>query len=53
MDHTRADHMGMMATVINSLALADALEGLGVTVRVLKETTSYRLASVNLWGSLS
>ena len=34
MDRTRADHMGMMATVINSLALADALEGLGVTVRV-------------------
>ena len=34
MDHTRADHMGMMATVINSLALADALEGLGVEVRV-------------------
>ena len=27
MDRTRADHMGMMATVINSLALADALEG--------------------------
>ena len=34
MDRTRADHMGMMATVINSLALADALEGLGVSVRV-------------------
>jgi len=34
MNHTRADHMGMMATVINALALADALEGLGVTVRV-------------------
>ena len=34
MDRTRADQMGMMATVINSLALADALEGLGVTVRV-------------------
>ena len=34
MDRTRADHMGMLATVINSLALADALEGLGVTVRV-------------------
>ncbi len=34
MDHTRADHMGMMATVINSLALADALEGLEVPVRV-------------------
>ena len=34
MDRTRADHMGMMATVINSLALADALEGLEVPVRV-------------------
>lgn len=34
MDHTRADHMGMLATVINSLALADALESLGVSVRV-------------------
>ncbi len=34
MDRTRADHMGMLATVINSLALADALEQLGATVRV-------------------
>lgn len=34
MDRTRADHMGMLATVINSLALADALESLGVLVRV-------------------
>ncbi len=34
MDRTRADHMGMLATVINSLALADALESLGVVVRV-------------------
>ena len=34
MDRTRADHMGMLATVINSLALADNLEKLGVTVRV-------------------
>ena len=34
MDRTRADHMGMMATAINSLALADALEQLGCTVRV-------------------
>lgn len=34
MDRTRADHMGMLATVINSLALADALEQLGVDVRV-------------------
>ncbi|WP_156136412.1 UMP kinase [Candidatus Soleaferrea massiliensis] len=34
MDRTRADHMGMLATVINALALADALEALGVDVRV-------------------
>ena len=34
MDRTRADHMGMLATTINSLALADALEQLGVTARV-------------------
>jgi len=34
MDRTRADHMGMLATVINSLALCDALEQLGVAVRV-------------------
>ena len=34
MDRTRADHMGMLATVINSLAIADALEQLNVPVRV-------------------
>ena len=34
MDRTRADHMGMLGTVINALALADALEQLGVPVRV-------------------
>lgn len=34
MDRTRADHMGMLATTINALALADALEQLGVTARV-------------------
>ncbi|MBQ3817505.1 MAG: UMP kinase [Clostridia bacterium] len=34
MDRTRADHMGMLATTINSLALADTLEQLGVTARV-------------------
>ncbi len=34
MDRTRADHMGMLATVINALGLADALEQLGVPVRV-------------------
>lgn len=34
MDRTRADHMGMLATTINALALADALEQLGCDVRV-------------------
>lgn len=34
MDRTRADHMGMLATVINSLALADGLEQQGAVVRV-------------------
>lgn len=34
MDRTRADHMGMLATTINSLALADALEQLDCEVRV-------------------
>jgi uridylate kinase len=34
MDRTRADHMGMMATVLNCLALADQLENRGVDVRV-------------------
>jgi len=34
MDRTSADHMGMLATVINSLAMQDALEKQGVTTRV-------------------
>ena len=34
MDRTRADHMGMLATVINALGVGDALEQLGVDVRV-------------------
>ena len=34
MERTRADHMGMLATTINALALADVLEKAGVTVRV-------------------
>lgn len=34
MDRTRADHMGMLATTINALGVADALESLGVEVRV-------------------
>lgn len=34
MDRSTADHMGMLATVMNSLALQDALERLGATTRV-------------------
>lgn len=34
MDRTRADYMGMLATVINALALQDALEQRGVPTRV-------------------
>ena len=35
MDRVTGDHMGMLATVMNSLALQDALEALGVEVRVM------------------
>ena len=35
MDRTRADHMGMLATTINALAIQDSLEQLGVITRVL------------------
>jgi len=35
MDRVSADHMGMLATVINSLALQDALEKQGVFTRVM------------------
>ena len=34
MERTRADHMGMMATAMNCLAMADVLEQKGVDVRV-------------------
>jgi uridylate kinase len=35
MDRVAADHMGMLATVMNSLALQDALESLGLHARVM------------------
>ncbi len=34
MERSRADHMGMLATVMNSLALSDVFEQIGVPVRV-------------------
>ncbi len=44
MDRTRADHMGMLATVMNALALADSLEQIGVTVRVQTAITMQQVA---------
>lgn len=44
MDRTRADHMGMLATVINALGVADALEQLGVDVRVQTAMVMQQLA---------
>src|ERR1019366_5228138 len=35
MDRVTGDHMGMLATVINSLALSDALEQMGIPTRVM------------------
>jgi uridylate kinase len=35
MDRVTGDHMGMLATVINSLALSDALEQIGMQTRVM------------------
>jgi len=43
MDHATADYMGMLATVINGLALQDSLERAGVMTRVL---TAIPMASV-------
>lgn len=44
MDRTTADHMGMLATVINALALQDALEKNGVPTRVQTALTITRVA---------
>src|SRR5207237_8404214 len=44
MDRARADYMGMLATVINALALQDALESLGQPTRVQTPTPLGRAA---------
>jgi uridylate kinase len=44
MDRAHADYMGMLATVINSLALQDALESRGSRTRVLSAIEMERLA---------
>ena len=44
MDRASADYMGMLATVINALALQDALERAGVMTRVLSAITMQQIA---------
>jgi uridylate kinase len=44
MDRASADHMGMLATVINSLALQDALEKAGVFTRVMSAIEMHQIA---------
>ena len=44
MDRVTADYMGMLATVINGLALQDALEQLGVFTRVLSAISMQEVA---------
>ncbi|MDV6376686.1 UMP kinase [Sporosarcina sp. GW1-11] len=44
MDRTTADYMGMLATVMNSLALQDALEKLGAETRVMSSIDMRQVA---------
>lgn len=44
MDRVTGDHMGMLATVINSLALQDALEQIGVHTRVMTAIQMHQVA---------
>jgi uridylate kinase len=44
MDRASADHMGMLATVINSLALQDAMERIGLQTRVQTAISMHEVA---------
>jgi uridylate kinase len=44
MERTAADHMGMLATVINSVALQDALEKVGIQTRVQTAISMHEVA---------
>ena len=50
MERSRADHMGMLATVINALALADSLEQRDVPVRVQTAIEMDRIAEPYIRG---
>jgi uridylate kinase len=49
MDRVSADRMGMLATVINSLALQDALEAKGVQTRVQTAISMPEVAEPFIW----
>ena len=44
MDRVTGDHMGMLATVINSLALCDALEQMGIPTRMMSAIEMHQVA---------
>ena len=44
MDRSSADHMGMLATIINSLALQDALEKMGLQTRLQTAIAMHEIA---------
>lgn len=49
-ERTRADHMGMLATTINALALADVLENMDVEVRVQTGIDMVKIAEPYIRG---
>lgn len=50
MDRVRADHIGMLATTMNALAVADVLEDLGAVVRVQTAITMQQVAEPFILG---
>ncbi len=50
MDRARADHIGMLATTMNALAVADVLESQGCTVRVQTAITMQQVAEPFILG---
>lgn len=50
MDRTRADHMGMLATVINALALQDSFERHGIPTRVQTAIEMNKIAESYIRG---
>ncbi len=50
MNRTRADHVGMLATLMNGICVCDALEQLGVNVRVQSAVNMQQLAEPYIRG---